>query len=178
MCKITKEIDAPEKEQVIGRLTDHLKKHKNLLAFADDGVIWGFMDGDKLVTSHQIDAKASPELREKTLQQAFIFDEKEEVRLFHDELNQWHARLVVDGSEVIEESQILWGDEIIGESQHGFIQVKDNTKGIPNQYLPVGKGTCFRLDFHHNITYNENGEAYVAFSRMAGLRIGNRKEEV
>ncbi len=186
MSELAKEIKAPtDNDQVVSWITDHLKKHDFLLAFADDGVIWGKMDGETLVTSHKFDGSISPELRGKTLQQAFIFDAKEEIRLFRDEMNQWQARKVTDAKDkkrVIEESQILWGDEAVGELQNGFLQVRDNTKGIPNQFIPakekIAVGKCLRLDVHHSVDYNENGEAYIVISRLAGLRIGNRNEEV
>lgn len=174
-------IDAPTgNDQVVSWITEHLKQHKFLLAFADDGVIWGRM-GEEISTK----------LRGKTLQQAFIFDDKEEVRLFRDEMNndkeaKWQARKVVDGdNEVITESQILWGDESV-EFKNGFLQVKVDTKGISNQIIPAerkiikDKNTeeCLRLEVHHIVAYNNDGEANVKVSRLAGLRVGNKNEEV
>jgi len=190
MSDFAKVIDeVPEaNDKVVGWITTHLKDHKFLLAFADDGVIWGQMDDKKLVTSHDIDGKVSPELRGKTLQQAFIFDDKEEVRLFRDEANKWQARCVVDGNEVIEESQILSGDRVLS-SQRKFTHVLNARQQglshivpleIENSQLDPDEGgtQCLCLDVHHTIDFNANGEAYVAVSRLAGLRIGNKNEEV
>lgn len=191
MNKSVYEIEAPaDNDQVVSWLTEHLKEHAFLLAFADDGVIWGKMDGEALVTSNQIDAKVSPLMRGTTLQQAFIFDGKEEIRLFRDELNQWQVRkfTAVDGEVVIKESQILWGDRAY-PVKDGFTHVFNaRQQGLDHmvplkvensQIDPDEKGhQCIRLDVHHIVDYNENGEAYVKFSRLAGLRIGNKNEEV
>ncbi len=93
-----------------------------LLAFADDGVIWGKKMDGRLVTSHEIDRSISPALLGETLQQAFVFGEKDEVRLFKDEAGQWKSLHIVDGATVIVESQILWGDRAY-ETQNGFTRV-------------------------------------------------------
>lgn len=148
-----------------------------LLAIADDGVIWGRFVNGKLVT-----APGAPELRSKTLQQAFVFGADDEVRLFRDELGNWKARQVVDSGDVIVESQVLWGDKSEGR-QGDFLEVSEFRKGIPNQFLPVN-GTfsdeeCVRLEVHHLVTYDpESGEARIALSRLAGLSIGKKAMEV
>lgn len=206
MSELTKEIDAPKNnDQVVGWITEHLKKHKFLLAFADDGVIWGKMDGEDLVTSNDIDPNVSPKLRGKTLQQAFLFDEKEEIRLFRDEIFsdenvQWQARLVRDGGVFINESHILWGDRAY-PSQRQFTHVfnarqqgLDLIVPIEVEYDQIDPGEnlendqadqetkgekCIRLDIHHTVNYSkETGEAYIAVSRLVELRVGNRNEEV
>lgn len=157
-----------------GQMSD---KRPTLLAFADDGVIWGRFVTGKLVT-----APDAPKLRGKTLQQAFVFGADDEVRLFRDELGAWKARLVVDSGVFIVESQILWGDKSEGR-QGDFVQVSEFRKGIPNQFLPVdgtfGDDECVRLEVHHMVTYDtETGEARIALSRLAGLSIGKKAMEV
>jgi CRISPR-associated protein (TIGR03984 family) len=154
------------------------EKRPTLLAFADDGVIWGRLMSNKLVTGHD-----QPELRESTLQQAFVFGQEDEIRLFHDELGNWKTSHVADEGDVIVESQILWGDQSEGDAQNGFLQVSEFRKGIPNQFLPVerpiGNDECVRLEVHHLIEYDEEtGEARVAISRLAGLKVGKRDLEV
>jgi CRISPR-associated protein (TIGR03984 family) len=162
-----------------------------LLAFADDGIIWGRLVNGVLITSHDA-AKSkfpddptkwnSPEFREETIQQIFIFGKDSEVRLFKDELGNWKTLRVVDASvdsdEIIIESQILWGDQSEGDAQDGFLQVSEFRKGIPNQYLPVdgplGKDDCVRLKVHHLVEYGETGEARIAISRLAGLKVYTR----
>jgi CRISPR-associated protein (TIGR03984 family) len=155
----------------------------NFLAFADDGVMWGTLVNDELVTAHDLDKDVSPELQEKTLQQAFVFGKDDEVRLFHDELGEWKTLRVVDAGEMIVESRILWGDESIGEVEKGFLRVKDSLKGIPDQLVPsktkLGDGQCVRLEVHHLVEYDDlTGEARIAISRLAGLSIGEKNQEV
>lgn len=190
MSNFAKEIAAPkDDDQVKSWLTEHLKKHDYLLAFADNGVIWGKMAGEKLITSHDINEEGSPELRGKTLQQAFIFNGEEEIRLFRDEMNQWQARQVKDGDsdEVIKESQILWGDKLDKDENQskdtGFIRLLAERKGMPPQIFPISDAfdaskNCVRLAVHHLVDYTPDGEAFIAISRLAGLRIGNKNEEV
>lgn len=157
-----------------GQMSD---KRSTLLAFADDGVIWGRYVNGKLVT-----APGAPELRGKTLQQAFVFGADDEVRIFRDELGAWKARQVVDAGDIIVESQILWGDKSEGR-QGDFLQVSEFRKGIPDQLLPVdgtfGDEECVRLEVHHMVTYDqETGEARITLSRLAGLSIGKKAMEV
>lgn len=155
---------------------------QTLLAFADDGVIWGTLDDNKLLTSHDIDPSYA-ELQELTLQQAYLFSTATEVRLFRDELGNWKAIQIEDEGEIIYESQILWGDKANENSTHpAFISLLANRKGIPPQLIPV-KGSlkedeCVRLALHHKVEYTEAGEAYIAISRLAGLSIGKKAAEV
>jgi CRISPR-associated protein (TIGR03984 family) len=163
-----------------------------LLAFCDDGVIWGTKFEGKLVLSNDIDSDAYACLCWGALQQAFIFGENDEIRLFRGEafyddqggeqLGKWQAVRILDGGEVISESQILWGDELAGKLESGFIRVRDNTKGIAEQVMPLDReelqqGECIRLDVHHIVEFNnDTGEARIALSRLAGLRVGLLKE--
>jgi CRISPR-associated protein (TIGR03984 family) len=155
-----------------------------LLAFADDGVIWGRKVEDLFVTSHKIDPKISPELCKQTLQQAYIFGPKDEIFLFRDEIGEWKILHIKDGEEIIIESQILWGDLCANQPENGFTRMHDKTKGIVDQIFPLevdelGTGQLIRLDIHHNIEYDgETGEARISVSRLAGLRVGLRVEVV
>jgi CRISPR-associated protein (TIGR03984 family) len=190
MSEFTKPEDAPKNDsQVIGWLTQQLQEHEFLLAFADDGVIWGKLADGQLVTSHKIDGAISPELRGETLQQAFVFGKESEVRLFRDELGNWKALRVVDGDDVIIESQVLWGSRA-HESKDGFTRVFDARQMGLDHIVPLevensrldldesGK-ECLRLEVHHLVEYSpETGEARIALSRLAGLSVGQRDLEV
>lgn len=163
-----------------------------LLAFADDGVIWGRMDNGELTIAREASEKKDKqhyvELRDKTLQQAYAFNKDMEVRLFRDEMNQWKAYAVHDGDEnkIIVESQILWGDKLDECDQPirpDFMRLLAERKGIPPQIYPINKGfdptkNCVRLEVHHLVDYdNETGEAYIKASRLAGLGVGDKKVE-
>jgi len=178
---IKNDVNAFQKSQP---LSEWLKQQMSLtrstfLAFADDGVIWGTLVNGELVASHDLDKDVSPKLQEKTLQQVFVFGKDDEVRLFRDELGEWKTLHVIDTGEKIVESQILWGDENNGEVENGFLRVKDNLKGIPDQLIPskvkLGNDQCMRLEVHHLVEYdNQTGEARIVISRLAGLDIGER----
>lgn len=179
MGNLTKPTETlPENNDVRAWLEGQMSDTRpTLLAFADDGVTWGRLVNGRLVTG-----PGQPELRGKTLQQAFVFGADDEVRLFRDELGAWKARWVVDAGDIIVESQILWGDKSEGR-QGDFLQVSEFRKGIPNQFIPVddifGDEECIRLEVHHMVTYdNETGEARIALSRLAGLSIGKKAMEV
>ena len=95
-------LPAPTDENVREWLAEQMNENKLtfLLAFADDGVIWGRMDGGLLVIAHEAsqkdDKKNYTQLRGKTLQQAYVFSDKMEVRLFRDEMGKWKALNIED----------------------------------------------------------------------------------
>lgn len=105
-----------------------------LLAHADDGVIWGRLDGNALATSHQALAKAQArekwdgprlaaarhtlaELRPTTLQQARLFSAQGELLVWRDGDGRWQGRLISNApndqaanwSDSFDEPQLLWG---------------------------------------------------------------------
>lgn len=178
------EMDAPKNDKAVrdwltAQITD---QRPTLLAFADDGVIWGKKVDGKLVASHEISPAISPALRGETLQQAFVFGAGDEMRLFRDETGQWQALRVVDGEEVIRESQVLWGDEVI-EVRDGFTYLRDKKQQGLEHIVPIevklDDDQCLRLDVHHMVEYDqETGEARIVLSRLAGLRVGEKSEEV
>ncbi|MCI0556765.1 MAG: CRISPR-associated protein Csx19 [Anaerolineae bacterium] len=177
---------APTDENVREWLAGQMKDNalSTLLAFADDGGIWGRHDGNSLTIARDVDPSC-PDLRGKTLQEARAFSEKMEVRLFHDELGEWKAWKLKDEGEVIKESQILWGDKLAEDqlAQSGFLRLMAERKGIPPQLIPVDdkfdESNCVRLEVHHLVKYDEaTGEAYIAISRLAGLSVGEKGMEV
>jgi len=179
---IKTDVALPESGKLNDWLTEQLMKYgPSMLAFADDGVIWG-----KLVDGKLTLAPEAPALREVTLQQAFVFGTECEVRLFKDELGEWKALRVVDGDNpelVIKESQVLWGDKVTEPAKNGFFYAEEYRAGIAGQWLPVERAfdakECVRLSVHHLVEYdNETGEARIALSRLAGLSVDKRAMEV
>lgn len=184
----------PTDDNVREWLAGRMKENNliTLLAFADDGVIWGRMDDDKLVISHEAsqkdDKKNYTQLRGKTLQQVFAFSEMMEVRIFRDEMGDWKAMKIEDeGEQFITESQILWGDKPAKEEDQPvnrqFTKLLAERKGIPPQILPIERekyadGKYVRLEVHHMVDFNEDGEAYIKLSRLAGISFGEKKVEV
>jgi hypothetical protein len=75
-------LQAPEDDKnVVTWLTGHAKEHPFLLAFADDGVVWGKSENEKWTTSYDVFGKPFSELRGETLQEVFAFSEKDQVHL-------------------------------------------------------------------------------------------------
>ncbi|MDX9993093.1 MAG: CRISPR-associated protein Csx19 [Anaerolineales bacterium] len=179
---IKTDVSVPESGKLQTWLTEQMGKYgQTLLAFADDGVIWGSLANGILQC-----APEAPALREITLQQAFVFGAECEVRLFRDEKGDWQALRVVDGDDpelVIKESLILWGNEALKPAKDGFIYASEYRAGIPGQCLPLaetfGPEKCARLEVHHLVEVDpDTGESRIAASRLAGLTIGDRAMEV
>ena len=157
-----------------------------LLAFAYDGVIWGVYDGGLKTAPNSFDKELRPELNGETLQQAFLFGEKEELRLFRDANDVWKACLItdVDGQDVIDEYQLLWGNEVEEEPAEGFSHVRDRVQQAMDHIPPLNLSTSDldqegpRLLIRHFVDYDkETGEARIFLSRLVNLGIGPIAEE-
>lgn len=145
------------------------------LAYANDGVLWGRIDGNGLHTSHGI-APASPPLRLSTLQQARLFGPVGELFVWRSD-DGWCARFVTDVNEnaddVIDEDQILWGDTV-KKTQDSFTLVREGSQGMCHA-VPISvtgeqlKHHKLRLRVRHYITENEDGEASITLSRLVQL---------
>ncbi len=113
-------------------------KLKYLLAHADDGVIWGRLDGKELITSHDVEPKYSPPLRVETLQMVRIFAPVGELLVWHDEAGAWAGRLITETTppgtkaewtEAFDEQQILWGTNT-QPPKRDFTLVSEGTQGL------------------------------------------------
>lgn len=161
-------------------------KRPYLLAFADDGVIWGFFDGSLKTAPEAFDADLRPELHGETLQQAFLFGEDDELRLFHGPNDEWRACLItdVDGQKVIDECQLLWGSKIVGKPADGFVHVQDRVQQTMDHVLPLRdldlEKEAPRLLVRHFVDFDEEtGEARIFLSRLVKLGTGPiDKEEI
>lgn len=157
------------------------ESRKFLLAFAYDGVIWGAYKGS---------LNTSTVINEDTLQQAFLFDEADELRLFRGEDNEWKACLISDqgvaNDDKIDEYQLLWGNRVIQEKNApaGFTPVCDRVQQAMEHTVPLEltgldlniEGP--RLLVRHFINYDkETGEARIFLSRLVNLGIGPLAEE-
>ncbi len=147
-----------------------------LLAHAEDGVIWGRFEGDRLITAEQV-FQEFPPLRLRSLQQCRIFGEPGEILLWRAE-KKWRSRLIRDiGKDFISEEQILWGTK--GEEKEGFTLLSDGSEGLRHA-VPL-TGICFseekkklhrpvRLEVRHYIKYDESGVARIFLSRLVTLK--------
>lgn len=166
-----------------------------LLAHANDGVIWGRLDEDgRLRTSYDALAESEnglslPSLRAETLQQARLFNRQAELYIWRDGDGGWHGRLlerVQEGetavwSECFDEPQMLWGTHGT-HLAHRFTLLEDGAQGLYHA-VPVKlavddekSGELQRpsqLLVRHYLDYDEQGQAYIALSRLVTVRGGN-----
>lgn len=159
-------------------LEDKAKEYKLkfLLVHADDGVIWGRFDGNKFALSSDglfPNADGGPELRQETLQQARLFGPSGELLVWRSN-DDFTARLIDDGETppeeaLADETYWLWG---IGTDnpKEGFTLMNDGQQGLRHAPpLPVGKDARAGLVVRHYIDYDEQGQFYIAVSRLVDL---------
>jgi len=155
-----------------------------LLAHADDGVIWGRYEDDQLITSHDIVPDISPELRIITLQQAFLFGGRDEVRLWRED-DQWLARRIngekdkewLDAKECFNEAQVLWGTEARHiDRDRQFTHVREKSQQGMDHVVPLIvedadlENRALKLCVRHYFDYDkQTGEARIALSRLVGF---------
>jgi CRISPR-associated protein (TIGR03984 family) len=174
--------DPPQPEE---KIEDWFQKHLNsdrpwLLAHADDGVIWGKLSKNgRLVTSNGLNSQVSPKLRWETLQQAFVFGSRDEVRLWREGAG-WQARRIIDlaaergDQDVIEESQVLWGTRVVAaDSENEFTHVLEERQEGMEHIVPLLvtkehlQQRRLKLLLRHFIEYSpRTGEARIAVSKL------------
>ena len=184
---VERDYPAPKSDQEV---VDWLSKETSaerpfLLAFADDGVIWGKWVDELKLAPPEFGGMLT-ELRAKTLQQAFVFGEQDEVRLFRDVGGNWSACRITDekGQDALDEIHILWGDRII-KTEKGFVHLQDAVQQGLDQLIPldltkaeIDKGTVPRLHIRHFVQYDEEtGEARIFLSRLVKLGKGPAGKE-
>lgn len=155
------------------------------LAHADDGVIWGQIRESRLVLSHSVFPKVSPEFRAITLQQARLFSEQAEVRVWREN-NTFSACLLQDshnqGAEAFDEEHVLWGTQSV-EQKDGFTLMTDGRQGlqhavpllVPQDVLDEKRRFHpLRLKVRHYFTYDTDGQANISLSRLVTLEMQRR----
>jgi CRISPR-associated protein (TIGR03984 family) len=151
------------------------------LAHADDGVIWGQIRNRQLVTSDSVFPQVSPPFRPVTLQQARLFGESAEVRVWR-EGNEFKAWRLEDHhneeAEAFDEAHVLWGTRAEAR-KGGFTLVVDGRQGL-RHVMPLeatdtalgagGRRHPLRLCVRHYLDYDKDGQARIALSRLVALR--------
>lgn len=167
-----------------------------LLAFHDDGVVWGRMKNGDLITSAKHDHAAppqtpSPEFRTITLQECRLFSERGELLLWHKAGNKFAARLILDGdaklpaqpakANAFDEQQVLWGryaEQNAGEFtvvyegeglRHAFPTLSGLQQAFANS--PNGQRRPLRLRVRHYLDEDDDGCVYVALSRLVKIEV-------
>lgn len=147
-----------------------------LLAHADDGVIWGRCGADgRLITSHEVAPAISPPLHWLTLQQAFIFGPESEARLRRVG-DAFHAALLTDPADYMDESHILWGTIVVNSLPKGFTHVREARQQGLDHVVPVEvtgdqlRARLLRLRVRHFIARDaDTGAARISGSRLISI---------
>ncbi len=161
--------------------------HAFLLAFADDGIIWGSLDSGKLTLSGDVFPKSSPEFHAQTLWRVHLFSNKAEIRVWKQD-GGFQAVRIEDGpdgaEEHIDEEIILWGDSIAEGPEQGFTWMQDGAQGLRHA-PPVSVSAAdlrkanpsaaprhpLRLVLRRYVNYlEEDGQAYIQAWRLVDLR--------
>ena len=167
-------VDETFRDDPCGWLATKAKAHNlsYLLAHADDGVIWGWKNGnDQLITSGEVFNDVAVELRLHTLQQARLFGPEGELLLWFDGQN-FSARFIADGKEkpdaAYEETHWLWGEG--EESKDHFTLMHEGREGLRHA-PPVehAEGARIGMIVRHYLYYDSYGQAYVENSRHVNL---------
>ncbi len=160
-----------------------------LLAHADDGVIWGKLKDNRIITSHEATQgngharPVYPTLRLETLQQARLFSESAELLLWRDGDNTWQARLIRDAhpdektewDEAIDEEHLLWGTHP-DPLNDDFTLMTDGAQGLAHA-VPLNISGRFseearplRLAMRHYVKEDITGFVRIVASRLRGVR--------
>ena len=158
-----------------------------LLAYADDGVIWGRLKNGSLLLAGDKDIFAGqfPPLEYGTLQRLYLFGEDAEIHVWKDGGGLKAARTEggpdAEGHS-LEEALVLWGSSIAQAYKNGFTLMEDGAQGLRHavplevQQAHVARQAGdplkrpLRLVVRRYLDYNpDTGEAYVRAARMVCL---------
>jgi CRISPR-associated protein (TIGR03984 family) len=169
-----KRIDLKPGHNVVEWLSNQAQEHEltHLLAFADDGIVWGRLANSRWVTAREIFSaveEVQAQLTPHTLQKAHLFNLSIELRLWKQG-PEWYYAWFTDasGQDMIEERYLLWGTcETPGEL---FSLMSEGEQGLlhaPPVNLAMGRRAA--LVIHHSLDYDQEGQAFIAHSRLVNL---------
>jgi CRISPR-associated protein (TIGR03984 family) len=149
------------------------------LAHADDGVIWGRVVSGQLKLSGEAFSEVQVTLRTVTLQQARLFDKSGELLVWREDKG-WRGRYLTDAdvtqNDRLDETHRLWGtaSDPPGPTD-GFTLMQDGVQGLLHAPpLSLAKGESAVLRVRHYLAEDEQGQAYIALSRLMTVEKGGR----
>lgn len=149
------------------------------LAHDDDGVIWGHIQGDELKLSGEAFSEVAVPLRTLTLQQARLFGEAGELLIWRGD-SKWHGRYLTDNGfaqeDILNETHRLWGEASDPPGPiDGFSLMRDGVQRLLHAPpLPLARGERAALQVRHYLDYDEQGQAYIALSRLVAVEKGDK----
>jgi CRISPR-associated protein (TIGR03984 family) len=166
---------------LIGWLTAQARAHglDTLLAFADDGVIWGKVAED-LRTAPEVPGSPAPKLRPETLQTAHLFGAQAEVRLWRDAEGDWRAVLLHEvaadadapWTAAFDEQQIVWGTDATPAAD-GFSVLRDGAQGLAHA-VPrrvEGRFSEDKRPLRLKVRYYLGDDETTGFTRIVAVRL-------
>lgn len=150
-----------------------------LLAYAEDGVIWGTLAGGVLKTAHEASPDLGAALRPETLLELRLFNSQKEWHAWTTPTG-WQALTVSDGSgasmEFYDEALLLWGTDPAGAAVGGFYPVQEADLGIRHAPpKPLNGRHSLRLVLRHYLTTDDQGAVQVQISRLVALQNGGER---
>ena len=184
---IDRDLDTELVTWLLGQASEY--RLTTLLAYADDGLVWGKVEDGRLLLSGQYFPDVSTLLRAATLQECRLFGPFAELHLWGDEGSNWQACLVRDDSgsslEAFDEYQMLWGTKREDENG-GFTLVRDGERGHRHappvstdelKFSSDGPRRPLRLHVRHYLAEDNNtGLAYVTLSRLVAVCVDTEVE--
>lgn len=152
-----------------------------LLAHCDDGIVWGRVVDGKLALAGDKLPEVEVAFEVGRLQQARLFGQAGELLLWRDHAG-WRVRRMLEAAPgelepLQEEAYRLWGDHAVARAG-GFTLLADGRQGLlhapPIDDLPEAAHACLLV--RHYLGYDDNGQAYIALSRLSGLEVKPEKE--
>lgn len=170
------DFDVRNDEQLLHNLTTQAQKHdlRYLLAYHDDGVVWGRFENRQWAFSAGKFA-ISPPFRALTLQECRAFGPTAELLIWRDN-DMLKGSLLTEGDgstlERFSQTQLLWGDRVEAQKD-GFSLLCEGAQGlchaVPLALANVKAGEVrVRLTVYHYIDYQDD-QAYVRWSRLAAV---------
>jgi CRISPR-associated protein (TIGR03984 family) len=173
--------NVPSDESFETWLLKHAENGDILLAHADDGVIWGYVDNNQLHTSDKVAPNISPPLSPITLQQLRLFNQKQELRVWRTGKNAFRAAIIADEKSssdmAFDEDHLLWGTKaelknnffLLEDGEQGLRHVIPAIEGIRDGEILLEKRICLKV--RHYLQEADNGVNSIAVSRLVKLGV-------
>lgn len=161
------------------------------LIHADDGVLWGRIEGKRLITPPS--GESTPPLRSLTVQQCRVFNSKGELFVWRESEGAWKGRLLIDAIgdyRSKEKRAILYGSRVDSDqAPRGFTSIFEPGVGmrqivpveVPDAALEENKSDekdnrrAFKDDWRVTLTVveyfseDDDGQLTIACSRLKGI---------
>lgn len=149
-----------------------------LLAMTDEGVVWGRLVNNRLVTAegtrHQ-ETVIVPHLHAETFQEARLFGVEGEIYVWRIDDASWAVRRIFDQGypleDYYEEEYFVWGEATEPQSDlpEGFRLMRDGAQEMFH-VMPHTVSRSANLVVRHYLQDDETGFTRIALSRLVDLK--------